>query len=113
MKKFKLILVLLVMISCSAIAQNRNQPGTSSSSGTQTGIKQSEISNAFKDCPDLDKQLTQLFGAGYTIEDPKVKEQLQKNIADKKQSRYVRKSSLKAIYGTDYINKLHLIDNNN
>ena len=109
MIRFKLILFLMAMFSFSAFAQNRQQQSTFTA--PQAGIKQSEISAALKDCPELDKQLTQLFGAGYTIENPKVKEQLQKNIADKNQNRYVRKSSLKAFYGTDYISKLYLIEN--
>lgn len=109
MKQIKLILFLFGMVSFSAFAQNRNQQSASTS---QAGVQQTEISGAIKDCPDLQKQLIQLFGADYTVNSPKVKEQLQKNITDKKQNRCVRKSSLKAIYGTDYVNKLYLIDNN-
>lgn len=75
-------------------------------------MQHNEISGAIKDCPDLDKQLAILFGADYSLSNPKVKEQLQKNISDKKQNRCIRKSSLKVIYGTDYVRKLYLIDNN-
>lgn len=98
------------MVSFSAFAQNNNRQSTSAS---QAGSIHSEISGAIKDCPDLDKQLIRLFGAGYEVSNPKVQEQLQKNISDKNQNRCVRKSSLKAIYGTDYVNKLYLIDQKN
>lgn len=111
MKQIFYLLMVVCGFCLSANAQN-NARQTNPTSKQQANVSP-EIANAIHDCPDLQKQLTQLFGKDYSVNDSKVIAQLNKNIADVNQNRYVRKSSLKAIYGTDYINKLYLIDNQN
>ena len=65
---------------------------------------------AIKDCPELDKQLTELFGKNYSISDSRVVTQLEKNIANPKASGCIRKKSLYGIYGEEYVSKLYLIN---
>ena len=69
--------------------------------------------NAIKGCNDLNTQLISLFGEKYSLNDAKVIAQLQKNISDKNASERIRKSSLFAIYGSDYINHIDKISSNN
>jgi hypothetical protein len=72
-----------------------------------------EKMSAVRSCEELNEQLTKMFGKDYTILEARVVHQLEKNIADKNASRCVRKKSLYGIYGEDYINKLHLINDTN
>ena len=104
---------LLLIFSLQSFAQRSNQTNTATKVNAEISNTQDEISNALKACPDLDKQLITLFGNDYTIQTPGVKSQLEKNIADKNMNRCIRKNSLKAFYGKDYINKLYLIDQTN
>lgn len=63
-----------------------------------------------KACEELNLQLTKLFGAQYSLRDERVQAQLKRNIRDKQASRCIRKKSLYAIYGEDYVNHLELIN---
>ncbi|MBK7040641.1 MAG: hypothetical protein IPH46_09260 [Bacteroidetes bacterium] len=68
--------------------------------------------NAAKECKELDKQLTTLFGADYSLTDPKVIAQLQKNIDDKNASPAIRKYSLFVAYGSEYTQHVNRIQTN-
>ncbi len=103
MKQIKLLVFLLSMISCSAMAQNRS--GTANTGAQPVTVAQEKL-DAIKSCGDLQNQLTGLFGKSFSLEDKKVVTQLQKNIADKNASICVRKNSLFALYGKDYAKHL-------
>lgn len=108
MKQIKLIVFLLGMISFATTAQTRSsQPQTSSKVGTSVEAKMIQIQS----CEELNIQLTELFGKDYSVSNPKVVAQLQKNIADQNASRCIRKKSLFGVYGEDYVNHLDLINN--
>jgi hypothetical protein len=106
MKKLKLILLLMGMISCSAFAQNRasqSPPNAAVASTTQVKM------DAIKSCGDLQNQLVTLFGEAFSLSDSKVLDQLNRNINDQNASVCIRKSSLYAIYGDDYVKHLNRI----
>jgi len=107
MRKVFSLLLLMMGLHVSMLAQSQ-QGGTTSRSTTAVNSQKLEY---VKDCPALKKQLTDLFGENYSLEQSNVVTQLQRNIADTKADRCIRKASLKVIYGNDYVNKLHLIDN--
>lgn len=86
-------------------AQNsRNSQTTTQNSNEQ------ELKNVVNDCPDLKAQLVKLFGENFQISSEKVQSQLVNNISNTKLNRCIRKSSLKIVYGKDYVNKLNLIE---
>ena len=110
MKQKTILLFLLSVISFSVSAQK-------SSSTTQNAVATRAASeskmNTLNGNGELNAQLTTLFGASYSVKDAKVIAQLQKNISDKSASERIRKSSLFAIYGNDYINHLDKISSSN
>lgn len=106
---YTLLLVGGFCLSANAQVQTSRQNVTSSNvSNVLEDKKMAEI----KDCPELDKQLSELFGKAYNLSDPKVKVQLEKNVMNTSASMCIRKKSLYGIYGEEYISKLHLINNN-
>ena len=108
MKKLFTLLALIVGLQISLLAQSQQSSTTSRAQTAEVAQKMDYV----KDCPALQAQLKGLFGEAYSLEQPKVIAQLQHNIADAQADRCIRKSSLKVIYGADYVNKLHLIDIN-
>ena len=110
MKRIFYTLLFISGFCFTAGAQIQNSKQT----GTPTQItSHNDKMNFIKSCEELNEQLTRLFGKNYTIADARVVEQLEKNIADKKASRCIRKKSLYGIYGEDYVNHLHLINDVN
>ncbi len=116
MKKITLFLFLCGVITFSANAQNQTPVRSSRSS---VSVSASDISpesltkrsEAVHHCKDLNEQLIKLFGADYSIADSKVRTQLERNIYDKKASNCIRKNSLYAVYGEEYVKYVHLIQN--
>ena len=108
MKQINLIIFLIGMISFAANAQTRSsQQANPAHAGTSVQAKMIAIQG----CEELNIQLTELFGKDYSVSNPKVVAQLQKNIADQNASRCIRKKSLYGVYGEDYVNHLDLINN--
>jgi hypothetical protein len=64
-----------------------------------------------KSCPELQQQLTTLFGENFKLDDPKVIAKIQKNITDEKASTCIRKNSLYVVYGEKYSEHLDLLSN--
>lgn len=108
--KYKIIFLFIVgIVFCNeSIAQQRKIIAKQTMQSNNDFIKKM---NEIKGCEELNIQLTNLFGENYTIKNKKVITQLQKNIADKNASRCIRKKSLFGLYGDDYVNQLHLINN--
>ena len=103
MKKIKLIIFLLGMVSLVGTAQAQTK--SAANAATVFSAKM----DAIKSCGDLQNQLVRLFGEAYSLNDKKVVLQLERNINDKDASICIRKSSLFAIYGNDYANHLDRI----
>lgn len=108
MKQIKLIIFLLGMMSFGANAQS---PVSKQHSASNDGTSVQAKMIAIQGCEELNIQLTELFGKDYTVSNPKVVAQLQKNIANQNASRCIRKKSLYGVYGEDYVNHLDLINN--
>ena len=110
MKQKTILLFLLSVISFSVSAQK----SSSNKQNTVAAKVASETKmNTTNENDELHTQLTTLFGKSYSVKDAKVIAQLQKNISDKNASERIRKSSLFAIYGNDYINHLDKISSSN
>ena len=109
MKKTILSIIAFSVLSIVAVAQNKTNSRTTANSPTEVSATQK---NAAKECKELDKQLTTLFGADYSLTDPKVIAQLQKNIDDKNASPVIRKYSLFVAYGTEYTQHVNRIQTN-
>ncbi|MBK7692516.1 MAG: hypothetical protein IPK62_01495 [Bacteroidetes bacterium] len=108
MKRFALISIFIGLLCINVSAQTRaSQQVAPAKEGTSIQAKM----NAIQGCEELNIQLTELFGKNYSITNPKVLAQLQKNIADVNASRCIRKKSLYGVYGEDYVNHLDLINN--
>ena len=88
----------------------QNQKNVDKNATTQTQQKQAASTQTYVECPDLLKLLSAEFGNDFSFSDAKVKEKLKRNITDESLNRCIRKSSLKLVYGEDYINKLNLIE---
>ena len=110
MKKLLYTFLVLCGFCLSASAQNSSRQINVSTNNHVVSSNEKLI--AVQGCAELDNQLAVKFGKSYTITDPNVVAQLQKNIADANLPKEIRKASLFAIYGDDYVNKLHLITNN-
>lgn len=108
MKRLLTLLVLTLGLQSNLFAQSQHSGTTSRPQSAEMNQKLEYV----KDCPALVKQLTEMFGQSYSLEQPKVLAQLQQNIANPNEDRCIRKASLKVVYGADYVNKLHLIDIN-
>ena len=105
-----ILLFLLSVISFSVSAQK----AASNKQNTVAARVASETKmNTNNENDELKAQLTALFGTSYSVKDAKVIAQLQKNISDKNASERIRKSSLFAIYGNDYINHIDKISSSN
>ena len=108
----RLLYTFLIICGCCLAAQGQVQNTGQTTNTTSSRVTSYDQKMAtVKSCPELNEQLTKLFGKDFTISDPKVNAQLEKNIADKNASTCIRKKSLYGIYGEDYINHLHLINN--
>ncbi len=116
MIKFLYILLLFGCLCPNAeaqIQQTGQKPNSVSSAATSVSSRVTnydEKMKTIKSCPELNEQLSAMFGSNYTISDPKVVAQLEKNIADAKASTCIRKKSLYGIYGEEYVHYLHLIN---
>ncbi len=108
MKHLSLFFILMWLFSMNITAQNRSSQQVVA--GKEVTSIQTKM-NAIQGCEELNIQLTELFGKNYSITNPKVLAQLQKNIADVNASRCIRKKSLYGVYGEDYVNHLDLINN--
>ena len=109
MKRIILSIIALSVLSISAIAQNKTTSRTDVNNPAQVSAEQK---NAVKECKELDKQLTDLFGSNYSLSDPKVIAQLQKNIDDKNATPSIRKYSLYVAYGPQYTQHVNRIQTN-
>ena len=103
MKKIKLIIFLLGMVSFVGTAQAQTK--SAANAATVFSAKM----DAIKSCGDLQNQLIRLCGDSYSLNNKKVVSQLEKNIDDQDASFCIRKSSLFAIYGDDYAMHLNRI----
>jgi len=103
MKKIFQTLLMLCMITSVAFAQKSNL-------GSQANSEQAK-KETIKSCPELQQQLTTLFGENFKLDDPKVIAKIQKNITDEKASTCIRKNSLYVVYGEKYADHLDLISN--
>jgi len=109
-KKFmKKILYIFFLFSFYFVSTMQGQNSRNSQTTTQNS-NEHELKNLVNDCPDLKAQLVKLFGENFQISSEKVQSQLINNISNKQLNRCIRKSSLKIVYGKDYINKLNLIE---
>ncbi|MBK9482433.1 MAG: hypothetical protein IPO02_10740 [Bacteroidetes bacterium] len=79
-----------------------------SSLGSQANSERAKREN-IKSCPELQQQLTALYGENFKLDDAKVISIIQKNIKDDKASPCVRKNSLYVMYGEKYVDHLDLI----
>lgn len=105
MKKIRLLLFLLGLVTVTVHAQTRTGKQSQPISANQ------EKMNAVTSCPELQSQLTKMFGENFSIDDSKVKSQLERNIADQQASICVKKGSLFALYGKEYTKHLNEISN--
>ena len=108
MKQITLTLLFVCFSMFTMVAQN--QKNIDKNATTQTQQKQVASAQTHVDCPDLLILLSKEFGNDFSFSDAKVKEKLKRNITDESLNRCIRKSSLKLVYGEDYINKLNLIE---
>ena len=79
-----------------------------SSLGSQANSERAKREN-IKSCPELQQQLTALYGENFKLDDAKVISIIQKNIKDDKAAPCVRKNSLYVMYGEKYVDHLDLI----
>ncbi|MBK9482343.1 MAG: hypothetical protein IPO02_10280 [Bacteroidetes bacterium] len=103
MIKIKLLICLMFVFTLQAFAQKSNL-------GSQPISERAKMEN-IKSCPELQQQLTTLFGENFKLDDPKVIAKIQKNITDEKASTCIRKNSLYVVYGEKYADHLDLISN--
>lgn len=89
------------------IQQSRQKP--ISVSTVKTSDTYAKKMNAIVSCQELNEQLIKHFGANYAITNESVMAKLKANITDPGMSAAVRKSSLYAVYGEEYIQHLNLI----
>ena len=107
MKKILTLGLLFGGLSLPLSAQQRHSSsGSASAPQTQTTEKMQAIMN----CEELYLQLTDKFGKNFSLNDKKVLAQLEANVGNREASRCIRKKSLYALYGEDYVNHLELIN---
>jgi hypothetical protein len=107
MKKILTLGLLVGGLSLPLTAQQRQSTaGSATSSQTQTTEKMQAIMN----CEELYLQLTNKFGKNFSLSDKKVLAQLEANVHNREASRCIRKKSLYALYGEDFVNHLELIN---
>jgi len=107
MKKI-LNILLLSGIFLSANAQQVKRLGENST----TNSVSAQLLNAVNSCQELNQQLSSMFGRQYSLDNPQVMAQLEKNIKDVEASACIRKVSLYVKYGNDYSKHLNEISNN-